>query len=128
MGKSISDTSKKAGSKISESFREIKSSEKTEKVKIGFLRFATKVKGFFSGEQTPQEEEKVTPDQTRNQHDAAKNDIGLSDDDEEVPEMLKLDDHRERSRTPSDHSDEEEETKEAAGFRGQSNEVFSRRP
>ena len=48
LGKSISAASKKAGSKISEGFKEMKESEKTQNAKRGFMRFATKVKGLFS--------------------------------------------------------------------------------
>ena len=48
LGKSISDASKRTGAKISRGVKEIKVKEKTAKVKTGFLRFATKVKGLFS--------------------------------------------------------------------------------
>lgn len=129
LGKSITVTSKKAGSKISEGFKEIKSSEKTQKVKSGFFRFASKVKGIFS---TPGSNEVPEESKKTKHHDAAKKELGLSDDDEPVPDMLKLDGHsddeeekRERSRSP-DLSDEEE-TKDGA-ISGQSNVVFTRKP
>lgn len=48
LSNSISDASKRAGAKISKGVKEIKVKEKTEKVKFGFMRFATKVKGLFS--------------------------------------------------------------------------------
>ena len=48
LGKSIADASKRTGAKISKGVKEINVKEKSVKVKTGFLRFATKVKGLFS--------------------------------------------------------------------------------
>lgn len=54
-----SEKSKRAGTKIAETYKEIKESETTKKAKLGFMRFATKVKGLFSKED---EEEKKEDD------------------------------------------------------------------
>lgn len=98
-------------------------------MKSGFFRFASKVKGLFS---TPGSTEETKENKETMRHDNAKKEIGLSDDDEEVPDMLKLDGHsddeeetKERSRTP-DHSSDEEETKDV-NIRGSSHVVFTRK-
>ena len=53
----IKDTSKKTGAKISEGVKEMNLKEKGKKVKRGFLRFATKVKGLFSKKEDQEDEE-----------------------------------------------------------------------
>lgn len=46
----IKGGAKRTGARISESIKEINVKEKTKSVKKGFMRFATKVKGFFKTE------------------------------------------------------------------------------
>ena len=60
LGKSIADASKRTGAKISKGVKEINVKEKSVKVKTGFMRFATKVKGLFSKSDSmgPEEESK----------------------------------------------------------------------
>ena len=75
LGKSISDASKRTGAKISKGVKEINVKEKSAKVKFGFMRFATKVKGLFSKndsnleEEQDQEETKEVKGQDVNIHD-----------------------------------------------------------
>ena len=47
LGKSISETSKSVGNKMTQGIKEIKAKEKSINVKKGFMNFATKVKGLF---------------------------------------------------------------------------------
>ena len=79
LGKSISDASKRTSAKISKGFKEIKVKEKTEKVKFGFMRFATKVKGLFASKEDSDrnsdendEESKEVTAQDCSIHDIAK--------------------------------------------------------
>ena len=74
LGKSITDASKRTGEKISKGAKEINVKEKSSKVTVGFMRFATKVKGIFSKENNndDDEETKEVKSQDVNLHDKAK--------------------------------------------------------
>ena len=136
LGNSITDTSKRAGSKISTSIQEIKQSEKTQKVKSGFFRFASKVKSLFSSGDKVDEEVKVHAGKNSSQHDKAKADLqsqpGIDEDYGEdglhdVPEMLKLEG---QSHGSSDENEdppvyvESEESKGENNISGQRSKVL----
>ena len=99
LGNSITSASKNAGAKISKGVKEINVKQKTEKVKTGFFRFATKVKGLFKSSTPDDEEEKdgsnfkvpgVNAEEVKEEEKAdPKNESGDSDG-SPIPDMMKL--------------------------------------
>ena len=72
LGKSISNASKRTGEKISKGAKDINVKEKSSKVRAGFMRFATKVKGIFSKDNDVNDNGEETKE-------AKKQDVGIHD-------------------------------------------------
>ena len=134
LGKSIADASKRTGAKISKGVKEINVKEKSVKVKTGFMRFATKVKGLFSksdsgGPNNGEEETKEVKSKDKNIHDKAKAELQGRDTNElenesPVPDMLKLEGHHSSDEFDNHHDQEQEESKDSANVKGSSQVVF----
>ena len=121
LGKSIKNTSSKAGDAIKESFKEENVTRKREAVKRGWFSFKSKVKGIFSS--SGDEETKTQPEEEKRQdpksakHDDMKATLKGSDsDDDVVPEMLKLE----------GQSDSDENEDQNHQLKGQAQVVFGK--